>query len=43
LTNCALLEHFIDYREIVRDEIYTKLADYQPEELTEKVVAIAGK
>ncbi|MBW4578117.1 MAG: B12-binding domain-containing radical SAM protein [Tildeniella nuda ZEHNDER 1965/U140] len=43
LTNCALLEHFIDYREIVRDEIYTKLTEYQPEELTEKVVAIAGK
>ncbi|PSB24843.1 B12-binding domain-containing radical SAM protein [Stenomitos frigidus] len=43
LTNCALLEHFIDYREIVRDEIYTKLADYQPEESTEKVAAIAGK
>ena len=43
LTNCALLEHFIDYREIVRDEIYTKLTDYQSEELTEKVAAIAGK
>jgi radical SAM superfamily enzyme YgiQ (UPF0313 family) len=43
LTNCALLEHFIDYREIVRDEIYTKLTDYQPEELTEKVAAIVGK
>ena len=43
LTNCALLEHFIDYREIVRDEIYTKLTDYQPEALTEKVAAIAGK
>ncbi|MBW4473049.1 MAG: B12-binding domain-containing radical SAM protein [Stenomitos rutilans HA7619-LM2] len=43
LTNCALLEHFIDYRAIVRDEIMAKLADYQPEVLTEKVVAIAGK
>ena len=43
LTSCALLEHFIDYREIVRDEIYTKLADYQPEVLAEKVAAIAGK
>ncbi|XGV99532.1 MAG: B12-binding domain-containing radical SAM protein [Leptolyngbya sp. BL-A-14] len=43
LTNCALLEHFIDYREIVRDEIYTKLADYRPEELTEKVAVTAGK
>ncbi|MBC7970824.1 MAG: B12-binding domain-containing radical SAM protein [Verrucomicrobia bacterium] len=43
LTNCALLEHFIDYREIVRDEITAKLADYTPEEATAKVAAIAGK
>lgn len=43
LTNCALLEHFLDYRTIVRAEITAKLADYQPEVLTEKAVAIAGK
>ena len=43
LTNCALLEHFIDYREIVRDEINAKLADYTPEEATAKVAAIASK
>jgi len=28
LTNCAHLEHFIDYREIVRHEIETQLAKY---------------
>ncbi len=43
LTNCALLEHFIDYRAIVRDEINAKLADYTPDEATAKVAAIAGK
>ena len=26
LTNCAYLEHFIDYRQIVRDEIEIQLA-----------------
>ena len=43
LTNCALLEHFIDYRKIVRDEINAKLADYTSEEATAKVEAIAVK
>lgn len=28
LTNCAHLEHFIDYRQIVRDEIEAQLANY---------------
>lgn len=28
LTNCAHLEHFIDYREIVRDQIEVQIADY---------------
>jgi radical SAM superfamily enzyme YgiQ (UPF0313 family) len=28
ITNCAHLEHFIDYRQIVRDEIETQLIEY---------------
>jgi radical SAM superfamily enzyme YgiQ (UPF0313 family) len=32
LTNCAHLEHFIDYRQIVRDEIETQLANYSSAE-----------
>lgn len=27
LSNCALIEHFIDYRQIVRDEIEAQLAE----------------
>jgi radical SAM superfamily enzyme YgiQ (UPF0313 family) len=30
LTNCAHLEHFIDYRQIVRDEIEAQLTDDSP-------------
>jgi len=33
LINCAHLEHFLDYRAIVRDEIESQLATYSPVEL----------
>lgn len=43
LTVCAHAEHFIEYRQIVRDQIETQLADFQAEEAKrQKVEAIAS-
>jgi radical SAM superfamily enzyme YgiQ (UPF0313 family) len=36
LINCAHIEHFIEYRQIVRDEIEAQLANYLPEERQEE-------
>jgi len=42
LTVCAHAEHFIEYRQIVRDQIETQLAEFQAEETKrQKVEAIA--
>lgn len=39
LTNCAHLEHFIDYRQIVRDQIEAQLTHYSSSELKEPALA----
>ncbi|MBW4651121.1 MAG: B12-binding domain-containing radical SAM protein [Kastovskya adunca ATA6-11-RM4] len=36
LSNCALIEHFIQYRQIVRDEIEAQLAQYSASEANEQ-------
>ena len=42
LLNCAHLEHFIEYRQIVRDQIEAQLADYVPPEPQKKVEGVAA-
>lgn len=42
LTNCASLEHFIEYRQIVRDEIEGQVAELKAERAKNKPMAIAS-
>lgn len=42
LLNCAHLEHFIEYRQIVRDQIEAQLANYVPPEPQKKVEEVAA-
>jgi radical SAM superfamily enzyme YgiQ (UPF0313 family) len=41
ITNCALIEHFIEYRQIVRDEIEAQLAKLLPK--TEQVESMSSQ
>jgi len=42
LTNCASLEHFIDYRQVVREQIEGQLAELHSQKAKDKPVAIAS-
>ena len=43
LVNCAHIEHFMDYRQVVRDEIEDQLAEYMAKIATKTPVAVAAK